>query len=142
MGYFVRPYWYLFTLFVGLNLFQSAFTKWCLAEEILKKFGIGVPCSSEGSTKSKFESKKTKSVKMEVLILATKDCNHRPQVEEKLKQMNISYSVKYIDEHPELVEKFGAHSSPNIVVDGTVVFRADQERSLPTKGELKAIFSS
>jgi len=60
MGYFVRPYWYLFTLFVGLNLFQSAFTKWCLAEEILKKFGIAVPCSSEGSTKSGFEPKKQK----------------------------------------------------------------------------------
>jgi len=37
LGYFVSPYWYLFTLFVGLNLFQSAFTKWCLAEEIFKK---------------------------------------------------------------------------------------------------------
>lgn len=43
LGYFVNPYWFLLTLFVGLNLFQSAFTKWCLAEEILKKFGIGCP---------------------------------------------------------------------------------------------------
>ena len=30
LGYYVSPYWYLFTAFVGLNLFQSAFTKWCL----------------------------------------------------------------------------------------------------------------
>ncbi len=43
LGYFVSPYWFLLTLFVGLNLFQSAFTQWCLAEEILKKFGIGCP---------------------------------------------------------------------------------------------------
>ncbi|MBO6585520.1 MAG: DUF2892 domain-containing protein [Gracilimonas sp.] len=55
LGYFVSPYWYLFTLFVGLNLFQSAFTKWCLAEEILKKFGIGVPCTTEGNSKSELE---------------------------------------------------------------------------------------
>ena len=41
LGYFVSPYWFLLTLFVGLNLFQSAFTQWCLAEEILKKMGIG-----------------------------------------------------------------------------------------------------
>lgn len=43
LGYFVSPYWFLLTLFVGLNLFQSAFTQWCLAKEILKKFGIGCP---------------------------------------------------------------------------------------------------
>ncbi len=30
-----------FTAFVGVNLFQSAFTKWCLMEDILKKFGVG-----------------------------------------------------------------------------------------------------
>ncbi|MGD8427339.1 MAG: DUF2892 domain-containing protein [Balneolaceae bacterium] len=41
LGYFVSPYWFLLTLFVGLNLFQSAFTQWCLAEEILKKIGVG-----------------------------------------------------------------------------------------------------
>jgi hypothetical protein len=36
LGYFVSPYWYLFTAFVGLNLLQSAITKWCLMEDILK----------------------------------------------------------------------------------------------------------
>lgn len=46
LGYLVSPYWFLLTLFVGLNLFQSAFTKWCLAEEILKKLGIGCPAKN------------------------------------------------------------------------------------------------
>ncbi|MCA9732575.1 DUF2892 domain-containing protein [candidate division KSB1 bacterium] len=40
LGYYVSPYWYLFTAFVGLNLFQSAFTKWCLMEDILAKIGL------------------------------------------------------------------------------------------------------
>lgn len=40
LAYFVSPYWLLFTLFVGLNLFQSALTKWCLMEDILRKFGV------------------------------------------------------------------------------------------------------
>jgi len=40
LGYFHSPYWFLFTAFVGLNLLQSAFTKWCLMEDILHKMGI------------------------------------------------------------------------------------------------------
>jgi len=34
------PYWLLFTAFVGANLFQSALTRWCLMEDILRKFGV------------------------------------------------------------------------------------------------------
>ncbi len=37
---FHSRYWLLFTAFVGLNLLQSAFTKWCLMEKILAKFGV------------------------------------------------------------------------------------------------------
>jgi len=44
LGYFVSPYWYLFTLFVGVNLFQSAFSKWCLAEVIILKLGLIPSC--------------------------------------------------------------------------------------------------
>ncbi|MGA9565577.1 MAG: DUF2892 domain-containing protein [Candidatus Korobacteraceae bacterium] len=40
LGYWVSPYWYLFTAFVGLNLFQSAFTNWCPMMSILKKMRI------------------------------------------------------------------------------------------------------
>ena len=40
LGYWVSPYWYLFTAFVGLNLFQSAFTNWCPMMTFLKKFGL------------------------------------------------------------------------------------------------------
>ena len=40
LGYLNSTYWHLFTAFVGLNLLQSAFTKWCLMENILEKLGI------------------------------------------------------------------------------------------------------
>ncbi len=33
-------YWLLFTAFVGLNLFQSAFTKWCPMMSFLRKLGV------------------------------------------------------------------------------------------------------
>jgi hypothetical protein len=40
LGYWVHPYWYLLTAFVGLNLLQSAFTKWCPAMTIFRKMGL------------------------------------------------------------------------------------------------------
>lgn len=40
LGHFVSPNWYWFTAFVGLNLFQSAFTNWCPMMSILAKFGV------------------------------------------------------------------------------------------------------
>jgi len=41
LGTWVNHYWYLFTAFVGANLLQSGFTKWCLMEDILRKLGVG-----------------------------------------------------------------------------------------------------
>ena len=32
--------WLWFTAFVGANLLQSGITKWCLMDDILKKFGV------------------------------------------------------------------------------------------------------
>ncbi len=43
LGYLHSPYWHLFTAFVGLNLFQSAFTKWCPLMTILRKAGVPDP---------------------------------------------------------------------------------------------------
>jgi hypothetical protein len=40
LGHWVNPYWYLFTAFVGANLLQSAFTKWCPAMAIFRKLGL------------------------------------------------------------------------------------------------------
>lgn len=37
LGLLQSPYWFIFTGFVGLNLFQSALTKWCLMDDILRK---------------------------------------------------------------------------------------------------------
>ncbi len=40
LGLLVSPYWFLLTGFVGLNLFQSAFTGFCPLAIILKKLGL------------------------------------------------------------------------------------------------------
>lgn len=36
LGWWVSAWWFLFTAFVGVNLMQSSFTRWCLMEDILK----------------------------------------------------------------------------------------------------------
>jgi len=41
LGRWVNAYWYLFTAFVGLNLFQSGFTNWCPMMTFLRKLGVG-----------------------------------------------------------------------------------------------------
>jgi hypothetical protein len=40
LGVYVNRYFLLFTAFVGLNLFQSGLTRWCLMEDILRKLGV------------------------------------------------------------------------------------------------------
>jgi hypothetical protein len=47
LGYWVHPAWFLFTVFVGLNLFQSAFTDWCPMMTFLKKRACHRPALGE-----------------------------------------------------------------------------------------------
>ena len=37
LGWFVNPAWFLFTVFVGVNLLQSSFTGFCPLEKILRR---------------------------------------------------------------------------------------------------------
>lgn len=41
---FLSEWWLAFTAFVGANLLQSGFTKWCMLESILRKFGAKAGC--------------------------------------------------------------------------------------------------
>jgi hypothetical protein len=37
---YVHENWFWFTVFIGVNMIQSAFTNWCLLESVLLKFGV------------------------------------------------------------------------------------------------------
>ncbi len=37
---YISEWWLAFTAFVGANLTQSAFTRWCPMEIIMRKFGF------------------------------------------------------------------------------------------------------
>jgi len=47
----VSPWWLIWTAFVGVNLFQSALTRWCLLEDILRRLGVQ-PCMPLGDHKT------------------------------------------------------------------------------------------
>lgn len=41
---YVSEWWLAFTAFVGANLAQSALTRWCMMETMLRKLGIQPGC--------------------------------------------------------------------------------------------------
>ena len=73
---------------------------------------------------------------MNVMIVATKGCSHCQNFSRELDDIGIEHSVVYCDDNPELVQKYGIRHSPNLIVDGTIVFRKQ-----PTEGELKEFFN-
>ncbi len=52
LSYWVSHYWLWFTVFVGLNLFQSGITNWCPAMMILRKAGLKETCTIDAKAAS------------------------------------------------------------------------------------------
>jgi hypothetical protein len=48
LSWFVSPLWLWFTVFIGVNLLQSAFTGWCPMMWLLRKVGMPVCGPAEG----------------------------------------------------------------------------------------------
>ena len=74
---------------------------------------------------------------MDVIIIATKDCTHRQNLEKELECLRIPYRVCVVEDCADLVQKFGIRHSPNLIVDDEVVFRKQ-----PTQVELHAYFDA
>jgi len=70
---------------------------------------------------------------MDVIVVATRACVHRGNLEKELAHLRIPYRVFFVEECADLVRKFGIHHSPNLVVDDEIVFRKQ-----PTELELRA----
>ena len=73
---------------------------------------------------------------MDVMILATKACSHRVNLEKELNCLRIPYTVCFVEDCADLVQKHSIRHSPNLIVDDEVVFRKQ-----PTEAELHAFFS-
>ncbi len=74
---------------------------------------------------------------MDVMIIATKACTHRKNLEKELEHLRIIYRTCFVEDCADLVEKFEIRHSPNLVVDEEVIFRRQ-----PTEVELHAYFDT
>jgi rhodanese-related sulfurtransferase len=57
---------------------------------------------------------------MEIIIAATKSCQHRPSLEKVLQKAWLPYKINYFEDHPEIFEKYQLKHSPLLIVDGKV----------------------
>ncbi len=73
---------------------------------------------------------------MIVEIAVTKTCHHCPLIEAELKKLGIPYSIRYMEDDVELQNKHNIKGSPNILVDGELVFRG-----MPAISDLRAYFN-
>lgn len=49
--------------------------------------------------------------------------HHRPVLETELKKTGFPYSIRYIEDDVECQQKYNIKGSPNVLVDGELVFR-------------------
>lgn len=73
---------------------------------------------------------------MNVTIIATRSCSHCHNLERELRDLGVAYELLFVEDHPEVVARYGIRHSPNLVVDDTVVFRRQ-----PSEAELREVFS-
>ena len=74
---------------------------------------------------------------MDVLIIATKACTHRKNLEKELEHLRIPYRTCFVEDCADLIQKFAIRHSPNLIVDNEAVFRRQ-----PTEVELRAYFDT
>ncbi len=73
---------------------------------------------------------------MNVKVITTRRCSHRPNLERELKVLGVAYELVFIEDQPELVWSMDIRHSPSLAIDGEVVFREQ-----PEGAELRACFS-
>ena len=74
---------------------------------------------------------------MNVKIIATHNCSHRPNLERELQDLGVSYDVVYVEDNQDVITKYSIRHSPNLVIDEEVVYRGQ-----PSEMELKELFSA
>lgn len=72
---------------------------------------------------------------MNVKIMATRECTHRPNLEKELNELGVPYELLFVEENPEAVARYVVRHSPTLIVDDRVVFHGQ-----PSEHELRAFF--
>ena len=74
---------------------------------------------------------------MDITLLVTRSCHHCALIEKELKERHIDYEVQYAEDNPELATRFGIKHSPNIIVNGELIYRG-----MPDLSELRQYLDS
>ncbi len=74
---------------------------------------------------------------MDVVILATRGCSHYQSFSKELDDIGITHRITYAEDNPELCQSLAIRHSPNLIVDGNVIFRRQ-----PDETELREFFKS
>ncbi len=73
---------------------------------------------------------------MDVKLIATKTCTHRPNLEREFRDIGVPYRLVFIEDEPQLAAEYHIRKSPTVVVDEEVIFSGQ-----PTEGELRALLA-
>jgi glutaredoxin len=73
---------------------------------------------------------------VKVLLVATKSCTHRPNLERELKKLRIDYRLVFVEDEPDVARKYAIRQSPVLLVNDEVVFRGQ-----PTEREISGYFA-
>lgn len=72
---------------------------------------------------------------MNVKIMATRACTHRPNLEKELTELGVPYELLFVEDNPEAAARYVVRHSPTLIVDEQVVFHGQ-----PSEHELRAFF--
>lgn len=72
---------------------------------------------------------------MKIELVVTRTCHHRPILETELKKLGLPYSIRYLEDDADLQQKYNLKGSPNVLVNGELVFRG-----MPAVSDLKTYF--
>lgn len=61
---------------------------------------------------------------MDIKLLTTRTC-HCSNIEQELRDLHLVYERCYVEEHPELVERFKVRHCPVLIIDETRVIPVD-----------------
>jgi glutaredoxin len=59
---------------------------------------------------------------MEVTLIGTRDCRHCPILKKWFQDHKVDYTMQYVEDHPELVDKYEIQKSPTLIIDGELKF--------------------
>lgn len=74
---------------------------------------------------------------MNVELAVSRSCQHCAILEREMKKLGIPYAIRYMEDNEELQKKFQIKGSPNVLVDGELIFRG-----MPSLSDLRAYFKS